>query len=69
MSVKPAQPRRGRRVARAIAWTCLAVLVFGLAPGITPVRHLLSAPLIATKAHAIFRVRLLTGKAGAIRSP
>jgi uncharacterized SAM-binding protein YcdF (DUF218 family) len=40
------EPRRRRVAARAIAWSCLAGLVFGVAPGITPVRHLLSAPLI-----------------------
>lgn len=35
-----------RRVARALALTLLAFLVFGVAPGVTAVRHLLSAPLI-----------------------
>ena len=40
------QPRRWRRAVRVIAWTALAFVVFGVAPGITAVRHLLSAPLI-----------------------
>ena len=40
------QPRRWRRAARGIAWTALAFVVFGVAPGVTSVRHLLSAPLI-----------------------
>jgi len=31
---------------RALAFTLLAFLVFGVAPGVTAVRHLLSAPLI-----------------------
>ena len=34
------------RVARALAWTLLAFLLFGVAPGVTAVRHALSAPLI-----------------------
>ena len=39
-------PRRWRRAVRVIAWTALALVVFGVAPGVTSVRHLLSAPLI-----------------------
>lgn len=31
------QPRRG-----VVGWALLAFLIFGVAPGITPVRHLLS---------------------------
>lgn len=45
-AAEPSPPRRARRAVRAIAWTVLAFLVFGVAPGITAVRHLLSAPLI-----------------------
>ena len=40
------QPRRWRRAVRVIAWTALAFVVFGVAPGVTSVGHLLSAPLI-----------------------
>lgn len=36
----------GRRVGRALVFTLLAFLMFGVAPGVTAVRHLLSAPLI-----------------------
>ena len=46
MAVDRSESRRGRRIGRALAWTCLAATVFGLAPGITPVRHALSAPLV-----------------------
>lgn len=35
-----------RRRLRALAWGLAAFVAFGVAPGITPVRHLLSAPLI-----------------------
>lgn len=38
---------RGRRgLWRPLGWTLLAFLVFGIAPGITPIRHALSVPLI-----------------------
>ena len=40
------QPSRRARALRLLAWMSLALLVFGIAPGLTPVRHLLSAPLI-----------------------
>ena len=43
----PGPPRNGvRRFARPLALTLAAFLVFGVAPGITAVRHAMSAPLI-----------------------
>jgi uncharacterized SAM-binding protein YcdF (DUF218 family) len=39
-------PTGRRRAARALAFTLLAFLVFGVAPGVTAVRHVLSVPLI-----------------------
>ena len=41
-----AWPPGRRRVAGALALTLLAFLAFGVAPGVTAVRHVLSAPLI-----------------------
>lgn len=43
---------RARGALRPLGWTLLAFLVFGVAPGITPVRHALSAPLIVHDAEA-----------------
>lgn len=48
-----APPRSGgRRYGRRVALTLAAVVVFGVAPGVTPVRHALSAPLIVHDEHA-----------------
>lgn len=43
---------RPRRAVRVLGWTLLAFLIFGVAPGITPVRHALSNPLIVHDAEA-----------------
>lgn len=45
MALGPARSRAWRR-ARPLAFSLAAFLVFGVAPGLTPVRHALSAPLI-----------------------
>lgn len=44
-AVDGSAPRRVRLIP-ALPWMLLAFLIFGIAPGLTPVRHLLSWPLI-----------------------